>query len=185
MENSHVYAQARRIKLLLTDADGVLTDNGVYYSAQGEELEQFSIRDGMGVERLRSKGIATGIITGESSLSVVKRAYKLRITELYLGVKDKAAQLHEILRDHHLQPHEVAFIGDDADDVETMKLVGLAACPADATVFARDAAHYHCTTPGGKGCFREVAELIIASQIPELVGRQRVFQRRQLLRSLT
>jgi 3-deoxy-D-manno-octulosonate 8-phosphate phosphatase (KDO 8-P phosphatase) len=138
----------------------------------------------MGVERLRNKGIATGIITGESSLAVVKRAYKLRITELYLGVKDKAAQLQEILREHQLQPHEVAFIGDDADDVGIMKLVGLAACPADATAFARHVAHYHCTTPGGHGCFREVAELIIASQTPKLVDRQRVFQERQMLRSL-
>ena len=91
MEPIALYAQARCIKLVLTDSDGVLTNNGVYYSARGEEMKRFSIRDGMGVERLRNKGIATGIISGETSPSVVKRAHKLRITELYLGVKDKAA----------------------------------------------------------------------------------------------
>ena len=184
MDTAHLTAKARRVKLVLTDSDGVLTDNGVYYSAQGEEMKQISIRDGMGVERLRNCGIATGIITGETSPSVVKRAHKLRITELHLGVKDKAAQLQEILTRLQLQPDEVAFIGDDTNDVEIMKLVGLAACPADATDFARHVAHYHCTTPGGHGCFRELAEFIIASQGPELTGRQRVFLERQLLRTL-
>ncbi|WP_426061651.1 KdsC family phosphatase [Hymenobacter sp. B1770] len=183
METALVHAKARCIKLVLTDSDGVLTDNGVYYSAHGEEMKQFSIRDGMGVERLRNQGIATGIITGETSPSVVKRAHKLRITELHLGVKDKAACLQEILTRLQLTPGEVAFIGDDTNDVEIMGLVGLAACPSDATDFARHVAHYHCTTPGGHGCFRELAELIIASKSPDNAGRQRVFIERQLLRS--
>ena len=82
-------AKARRIKLLITDCDGVLTDNGVYYSERGEEMKRFSIRDGMAVERLRHYGIESGIMTGETSPSVQKRADKLRITELHLGIKDK------------------------------------------------------------------------------------------------
>jgi 3-deoxy-D-manno-octulosonate 8-phosphate phosphatase (KDO 8-P phosphatase) len=116
---------------------------------------------------------------------VVKRAHKLRIPELHLGENDKAACLREILVRLQLLPTEVAFIGDDANDVEIMQLVGLAACPADATDFARNVAQYHCAAPGGQGCFREVAELIIASQTPEPIGRLRVFRKRQLLRSLT
>ena len=167
MELADIQARARRIKLVLTDSDGVLTDNGVYYSANGEELKRFSIRDGMGVERLRHHGIASGIVTGEMSPSVAKRAEKLLITELHLGIKDKAGRLHEILARTGLRAEEVAFIGDDTNDLGILALVGLAACPGDATTFARRAAHYVCTAAGGHGCFREVAELIIASQFPD------------------
>lgn len=167
MQPTDVQARARRIKLVLTDCDGVLTDGGVYYSERGEEMKRFNIRDGMGVVRLREYGIATGIVTGEVSPSVAKRAAKLKITELHLGIGDKATLLPSILERLGLQPEEVAFIGDDTNDVDILGLVGLAACPGDATVFAQRVAHYHCTTFGGHGCFRELAELIISSQFPE------------------
>jgi len=161
-----ITAKARRIKLVLTDCDGVLTDGGVYYSERGEEMKRFNIRDGMGVERLRHHGVATGIVTGEISPSVRTRAAKLKITELHLGIKDKATLLHSILERLGLQADEVAFIGDDTNDVEVLALVGLAACPGDATIFAQQVSHYQCIAPGGHGCFRELAELIIASQQP-------------------
>jgi len=156
--------KARKIKLVLTDSDGVLTDNGVYYSAQGEEMKRFSIRDGMGVERLRNAGIETGIVTGETSPSVVKRAEKLQIKELHLGVKNKGAQLQEIMNRKQFLPEQIAFIGDDTNDLEMMQMVGLSACPADAMHFAKEVADYVCTTNGGHGCFRELAELILLSQ---------------------
>ena len=164
MNLADLQARARRIKLLLTDCDGVLTDNGVYYSERGEEMKRFSIRDGMGVERLRAVGVDTGIMTGEVSGSVQRRADKLRITELHLGIKDKPARLREIMARTGLAAEEIAFIGDDTNDVEILQLVGLAACPGDATRFARAVADFHCETPGGHGCFRELAEFIIASQ---------------------
>ena len=167
MNLADLTAKARRIKLVLTDCDGVLTDGGVYYSERGEELKRFNIRDGMGVERLRHHGVATGIVTGELSPSVARRAEKLRITELHLGIKDKATLLAALLERLGLRAEEVAFIGDDTNDVEILGLVGLAACPADATAFARAVAHYQCAAPGGHGCFRELAELIIASQPTE------------------
>jgi 3-deoxy-D-manno-octulosonate 8-phosphate phosphatase (KDO 8-P phosphatase) len=158
--------RAQAIRFLLTDSDGVLTDNGVYYSAQGEEMKRFSIRDGMGVERLRKfAGIEVGIITGERSGPVQKRAEKLHIEELHLGIKDKPAVLQAILERHDLSPEEVAYIGDDTNDVEIMKLVGLAACPADATPFARQVAHYICPSRGGYGAFRDFAEFIIAAKL--------------------
>ncbi|MBC7922425.1 MAG: HAD-IIIA family hydrolase [Ferruginibacter sp.] len=156
--------KAGKIKLVLTDSDGVLTDNGVYYSANGEEMKRFSIRDGMGVERLRNHRIETGIVTGETSPSVAKRAEKLRITELHLGVKDKATKLQEIMLRKHLRAEEIAFIGDDTNDLEALQRVGLSACPADATIFAKQICDYICATNGGHGCFRELAELIIASK---------------------
>ncbi|MDB4918514.1 N-acetylneuraminate synthase family protein [Mucilaginibacter sp.] len=153
-----------RIKLLLTDCDGVLTDGGVYYGEAGEEFKKFDIRDGMGVERLRNfAGVTTGIITGELSPSLIKRAEKLKITELHLGVKDKPVVFKEILNRLNLQPEEVAYIGDDTNDLEVMKLAGLTACPADAISFIKDIAGIVCEAKGGQGCFREFAELIIAS----------------------
>ncbi len=150
------------IRLLLTDCDGVLTDSGVYYSAEGEALKRFSARDGMGVERLRAlAGIEVGIITGENSGIVKKRAEKLQISELHLGIKDKVAVLEEILTRRHLLPEQVAYIGDDTNDVGIMQQVGLSACPADATHFAQEVADYACAAPGGYGAFREFAEYLI------------------------
>ncbi len=155
--------KAARIRLLLTDCDGVLTDSGVYYSAEGELLKRFSIRDGMGVERLRKLcGIDTGIVTGENSLIVARRAEKLQMKHLYLGIKDKLGCLREILQKHALMAEEVAFIGDDVNDLEVLQHVGLSACPADALPAVKAVAHYVCEQPGGHGAFREFAEWIIS-----------------------
>jgi hypothetical protein len=104
--------RAQAVRLLLTDSDGVLTDSGVYYSAAGEEMKRFSIRDGMGVERLRKfAGVDVGIITGEFSGPVQRRAEKLTITELHLGIKDKPAVLKDILARLELTPEQVAYMG--------------------------------------------------------------------------
>ncbi len=157
--------RAKKIKLLLTDSDGVLTDNGVYYGASGEVMKRFSIRDGMGVERLRTIcQIETGIITGEMSPSVATRAEKLKITELHLGVSNKLERLADILQRKGLKPEEVAFIGDDVNDLEILKAVGLACSPSDGMDLLDHAIHYRCTVKGGEGCFREVAEFIIKSK---------------------
>lgn len=154
--------KAARIKLLLTDCDGVLTDGGVYYGEAGEVLKKFNMRDGMGVERLRKlAGVDTGIITGETSASVVARAAKLTITELHLGSKDKLALLAGILERTGLQASEVAFIGDDVNDLAIQQAVGLSACPADAARQNKAIVDYCCEAKGGEGCFRELAELII------------------------
>lgn len=157
--------RARWIRLLLTDVDGVLTDTGVYYGDGGEMLKRFSIRDGMGVERLRDiAGVETGIITGELSGSVRKRAEKLGISELHLGVRDKLEVLERILRKRSLEAHEVAFIGDDTNDLSVIKRVGLSACPRDAFRETLFAVHFVCSLPGGHGAFREFAEFIIAAR---------------------
>jgi 3-deoxy-D-manno-octulosonate 8-phosphate phosphatase (KDO 8-P phosphatase) len=161
-------ARALRIKLVLSDNDGVFTDNGVYYSERGEEFKRFSIRDGMGVERLRITGIETGIITGEISPSLVKRAQKLHIERLYLGVSDKLSRLGDVLADTGLQTSEIAYIGDDVNDLEIMKAIGadgLAACPGDGMHFVEPHIHYRCAADGGRGAFREFAEWLIAFRI--------------------
>jgi len=154
--------KATEIKLLLTDVDGVLTDNGVYYSEAGEVMKRFSIRDGMGVERLRKLcGIETGIITGELSPSVARRAEKLGIVELHLGVKDKLGKLSEILERTQLQWSQIAYIGDDVNDLEVLEAAGISACPADAMDPVARIVDYVCQHKGGYGAFREFAEWLI------------------------
>jgi 3-deoxy-D-manno-octulosonate 8-phosphate phosphatase (KDO 8-P phosphatase) len=163
MMNEDQYREkASRIKLLFTDVDGVLTDNGVYYGESGEVLKRFSIRDGMGVERLRKLcDIDTGIVTGELSPSVARRAEKLHVTQLHLGVKDKKGRLEEIMEKTRLRWEEIAFIGDDVNDLEVLARVGLSACPADAMADVSRVVDYHCAAKGGEGAFREFAERLI------------------------
>jgi 3-deoxy-D-manno-octulosonate 8-phosphate phosphatase (KDO 8-P phosphatase) len=158
-------ARAKRIKLVISDNDGVFTDNGVYYSERGEEMKRYSIRDGMGVERLRADGVETGIMTGELSPSIKKRAEKLCIKNLYLGVKDKVSMFETVLAETGLARHEIAYIGDDVNDIGIMTVIageGLTACPQDATVFVEPLVHYRAQADGGHGAFRDFAEWLIA-----------------------
>lgn len=157
--------RAARIALVLTDSDGVLTDTGVYYGAEGEFLKRFSIRDGMGVERLRAAGIETAILTGENSPSVRRRAEKLQMRYLYLGVKDKAEFLKTICQETGFSPEQIAFIGDDMNDfgiIRELTPVAVTAAPSDAIPAIAREVTYRCRERGGHGAFREFAEWILA-----------------------
>ncbi|MFH1197891.1 MAG: HAD family hydrolase [bacterium] len=166
LTKKQIQKRASKIKLILVDVDGVLTDTGVYYSAEGEALKRFSIRDGMGVERLRNLAdVECGIISGENSEIVKRRAEKLNIEEIHLGVKYKADVFEEILQRKNLTSGEVAYIGDDTNDLEIMLAAGLTACPSDATKFAKDAADVVVKNPGGNGAFRDFAEIIIQAKL--------------------
>lgn len=164
LSHTELGRRAKRLRLVLTDNDGVLTDTGVYYSERGEELKRFSIRDGMGVERLRDAGVETAIITGETSGSVKKRAEKLKMPFLYLGIKDKLAQLESIVKESGFSVDQLAYIGDDVNDLEIIDAIGkagLTAAPADAMPVVRKAVHYKCKMKGGNGAFRDFAEWIL------------------------
>jgi 3-deoxy-D-manno-octulosonate 8-phosphate phosphatase (KDO 8-P phosphatase) len=162
ISKEEVKNKAKKIRLLLTDVDGVLTDNGVYYGADGEQLKRFSIRDGMGVERLaKLVAVETGIVTGELSPSVARRAEKLHIKELHLGIKNKLLVLNKIIESRKIHLEEIAYIGDDVNDLDIMLHVGLTASPADAMDMVKQQVDYICRETGGNGCFREFAELII------------------------
>ena len=165
-----LFEKAAPIRLLLTDCDGVLTDAGVYYTEHGEALKRFSLRDGMGVERLRElAGVETGIVTGENSPIVAQRAVKLGIAELHLGAKNKKQVLYSILERRQFTPEQVAYIGDDMNDEAIMRSVGLCACPADAMEGILNIADYICLLPGGQGAFREFAELIIRAKTATII----------------
>lgn len=154
--------KAQRVRLLFTDCDGVLTDAGVYYSAGGEQLKRFHIRDGMGVERLRTlAGVETAIISGETSPALRHRAAKLQIHECHLGIRQKAPVLQAAAKRLGVDLADAAYIGDDVNDLESMALVGLSACPADAMVEVIDRVDFVCELNGGQGAFREFAEMII------------------------
>jgi len=154
--------RVHRIKLVLTDCDGVLTDGGVYYSREGEEMKLFSVRDGMGVERLRRLvNIETGLVTGENSEIVRKRVEKLGIREYHPGSIEKLSVLKNIIRNRKLSAEEIAYIGDDSNDLEIMQQSGLSACPSDAFISISETAHLIMENKGGQGAFREFAEIII------------------------
>lgn len=162
-KNSHLKAKAEKIKLVITDVDGVLTDTGIYYSPTGEALKRYSIRDGMGVERLRELvGIETVIITGENSGTVKSRAEKLKINEFYLGVKNKLEVLELIKKKNGIEEVNIAYIGDDSNDYDVMLKCGLKATPSDGMSFIKEICDYICESKAGYGAFRELAELIIS-----------------------
>lgn len=149
-----------RIRLLISDVDGVLTDGGMYYGQEGEVLKKFNTRDGMGLQLFRDEGNAVAIVTGESSPSVAARAAKLGISELHLGVRDKLPVVQAIAQKAGLQLSEVAYIGDDLNDIAVLRAVGVPACPADAVPEVCGVARLRTTAVGGSGAVRELVDLL-------------------------
>ena len=166
MSEEALRERARRVRLVLADCDGTLTDAGVWYTAEGELAKRFSLRDGMGVELLRNDGVPTAIITRESSEAVRRRSEKLKLPFHFDGIRDKASHLSEITRLTHVDPSEMAYIGDDVNDLEIMHAIakagGLTGAPQDATRAVLDLVHHQGTRPGGHGAFREFAEWILS-----------------------
>jgi len=156
--------RAAKIKMILMDVDGTLTDGSLLVMPDGEELKSFNVRDGMGVWLAQLAGLQVGIVTGKISKSLVKRAERLKITEVYQGVMDKKPILDGILEKHGLKPDQVAYVGDDLGDLEVIRTVGLAAAVADAHPIVKKNSDYICELPGGKGAVREFIEFIIESQ---------------------
>lgn len=154
--------EKRTIKLFLMDVDGVLTDAGMYYSDKGDELKKFNTHDGKGIELLRNAGIKTGIITSENTCIVEKRAKKLKIDYLYQGVKDKINVAKEICEQESISLDEVAYIGDDINDIELLSNVGIAACPANSLPNVKSIPNIiNLSNSGGEGAVREFVEMLI------------------------
>jgi YrbI family 3-deoxy-D-manno-octulosonate 8-phosphate phosphatase len=151
------------IKVFLSDCDGVLTDGKLYYTAEQKVMKVFHVRDGMGFKILQNRGVSCGIITGDPFGSVTElRAQHLNLDILGIGIKNKLDYLERYLEKHGLIMDEVAFIGDDINDLELLQAVGLSACPADAEMQVINAVDYVCERDGGQGCVREFINYLIS-----------------------
>ena len=149
------------IKMFLTDCDGTLTDAGMYYSPEGEILKKFNTRDGMGLRLLHEKGIITGIITGENTEIVQKRALKLGVDEIFIGVENKKQVLMDLSSKHGISINNIAYVGDDINDLEVIQMAGLGVCVNDGAGEVKKAADYVTIAKGGHGAVREAADLIL------------------------
>jgi len=156
-----VVDRARKVRLILMDADGVLTDGRIIVLADGNDARAYHARDGLAVRLGQSGGLAFGVISGRESKAVAARAQELDFVEIHQKVAAKGALLEEIARRHRLLPEEICFIGDDIVDVPAFRRCGLAAAPADADpeVFAH--VHYVGASDGGRGIVREVVDLVL------------------------
>lgn len=159
-----VHHRCLKIKLVITDVDGVLTDGGMYYTDKGDIMKRFFVRDGMGVTLLRRRNIPTLIVTKEETEMTKQWAKRMKIAKLYQGVVQKESILRKICKEFNVKPEQIAYIGDDVNDIRLLQMVGLAAAPKDAINAVKKICHYKCKTNSGNGAFRELVDLIISEQ---------------------
>jgi YrbI family 3-deoxy-D-manno-octulosonate 8-phosphate phosphatase len=164
MSTENVKDKMSKIKLIVFDVDGTMTDGKLYYSASGEELKRFSVRDGLGTILLNLAGLETAIITSENSPIVTARAKKLKIKNVILGSRKKINALSELANKLNVNFEQIAFVGDDLNDLEVLKTVGFSACPRNAVKAVREVVDFISVYDGGNGAIREIAEKILLSQ---------------------
>ena len=157
-------SKIKKIEILLTDVDCVLTDCGMYYDKRGDSMKKFHTRDGMAVTLLRKKSIPTIIVTKEKTIIVRKWAKRMKVYKTYDGIIDKVSILSKICKTFNVKSEQVAYIGDDVNDLELLKSVGFSAVPNDAISEAKIIADYICKTNGGNGVLREIADLVISAK---------------------
>ena len=164
--NLKIKHKCKNIKLVVTDVDGVLTDGGLYYSKEGNVLKKFNVKDGMGVNTLLRNNIKTVILTKEKSMITRKWAKEMNISQVYEGFIKKELALIQICKKYNITLKNIAFIGDDVNDLEVLRKVGLSAVPNDSILQAKQLADYTCKASGGKGCFREFTDAILLAKFP-------------------
>ncbi len=156
--------KAALIRLVIFDVDGVLTDGSLYVGNDGEELKAFYVRDGLGMKLLQATGVVIGIITAKTSRIVARRMEELDVRYVFQGQHDKLIAFKALCDELHLEPEQVAYVGDDIIDVPVMLEVGLAIAVGDADALVVDRAHWQTKSVGGRGAAREVCELIMQAQ---------------------
>ena len=152
------------IKLVILDVDGTLTDGGVYIDSNGVETKKFNIKDGAGIVLAEKVGVEFMILTGRKSYCVEHRAKELKIKYVLQGIANKLSYLQQFLSQQGLSPEDVAYIGDDVNDLECMRIVGFTACPADAVEEVRQQCDFVSRYDGGQGAVREVCDMIRKSK---------------------
>jgi len=158
-----VRQQASRVRLLILDVDGVLTDGRLHFDAKGNEFKVFHVRDGYGIRRAIDAGIVVALISGRKSIAVEKRAQELGIPHVYLGISNKLEVLTGLADKLGIKMEEIACVGDDGPDVECMRAAGLAVAVADAHTDLDAVADWHTHAGGGLGAVREVCDLLLAA----------------------
>jgi 3-deoxy-D-manno-octulosonate 8-phosphate phosphatase (KDO 8-P phosphatase) len=151
-------------KLIILDVDGTLTDGGIYYDSSGVETKRFCVQDGIGIKNAVKAGIDFAIITGRECTPVSRRADDLGIKFVFQNIENKKAKLTDLMMELHLKKSQVAYIGDDLNDLEAMPLCGFVACPANACAEVKAIADYIARTQGGYGAVREILEYIQADK---------------------
>jgi 3-deoxy-D-manno-octulosonate 8-phosphate phosphatase (KDO 8-P phosphatase) len=159
--NQSIKSRLHKIKLLLLDVDGVMTDGGIYLSNSGDEFKKFNIQDGYGIVKLHRAGIKVGIITGRVSNLVTRRAEELGISEVHQNLENKLEVYEKIKAKWKLSDTEIAYIGDDEFDLPVLDLAGFSAAPSDAVPIVKKRVNYICSRSGGNGAVREVIDLIL------------------------
>jgi 3-deoxy-D-manno-octulosonate 8-phosphate phosphatase (KDO 8-P phosphatase) len=159
-----ILEKAKKLKLLILDVDGVLTDGKLFFDNQGNEYKSFHARDGHGIKLLRQTGVEVAVISGRKSSSVALRMKNLGIEYIYQGHENKRAAFDELIQKTGINPEQAAHMGDDLMDLPIMMKVGLAIAVNDANFAVRQYAHWCTTLPGGQGAVREVCDLIIQAQ---------------------
>ena len=157
-------AKAKKIKLIGTDIDGVWTDARMYVTPEGEWMKAFSTYDGMATAMLKKKGIIVAILTGENSDIVIARAEKLNIDEVYVDEHEKLKRLTYLSKKYEISMDEVAYIGDDINDLEVLKAVGFSALAGNSPIQDQFTPDYITTRHGGNGAFREFVDIILNAQ---------------------
>lgn len=157
-------AKLAEVKMFLTDCDGCLTDGGMYYSENGDELKKFNAVDGMGIKLMREAGIIVGVVTGEDRELNRRRAKKLKLDIIENGCRDKAHVVTRIAKEKKISLSEICYMGDDVNDLEAMKLCGVKVCPVNARPEIMQIAEYVTEVHGGEGAVREVADMILAAK---------------------
>lgn len=165
LSSNQVRERAQDIALVVFDVDGVLTDGTLSYSAAGEEVKHFNVKDGVGIKLLQTYGVEVAIISAKDSAPLTKRANDLGINHFFPGSKDKMKVLSGLLEKLGLTMNRVAYVGDDVIDLKVMKHVQLSIAPADAYEMVRRYANIVTESLGGKGVAREVADMILSSQM--------------------
>ena len=156
--------RAHRIRLVVLDVDGVLTDGAIWTGAEGELVKRFYTRDGLGIKMLQAAGIPVAILTGRLSAQTAARAAELGITRVKQGKQFKTDAFKELLAEVGVTAQETAYMGDDVPDIPVLKTAGLAAVPADASDEVKPLAHWTAPKPGGNGAVRSLAEFILKAQ---------------------
>lgn len=157
----HVLKRAKRVRFLLLDVDGVLTDGKIMYSSDGQEIKSFDIQDGYGLKQLAAAGVGVGLLSGRFSPVVDRRAKELEITEVHQGVTDKLLVYEALLDRTGLQDADVAYIGDDVPDLAVLRRVGLAVAVRNAHATVKRVVQYVTIKHGGEGAVREVSDLLL------------------------